>query len=106
MAGDKQMKPEFLPLLLDPVIDGKADYTVGDRLSSWQHMKGMSHWRRLGNFLLKWLTRIAAGNMAINDPQNGFTAISRQALERLASRFQPPASHVSRSSSNVQVEFT
>jgi len=84
MAGDNQMDPAHLPKLLDPIIDGEADYTVGDRLSSWKHMKGMSLWRRFGNFLLKWLTRIAAGNMAITDPQNGYTAISRKALEKLA----------------------
>ena len=83
MAGDGQMKPEYLPMLLDPVIEGKADYAVGVRLSSLKHMKGMSYLRRFGNWQLKWLTRIAAGTMCINDPQNGFTAITRQALERL-----------------------
>jgi glycosyltransferase involved in cell wall biosynthesis len=85
MAGDNQMDPLQLPRLLDPVVDGTADYAVGDRLSKLKHQKGMSTWRRLGNFLLKWLTRIAAWNMHITDPQNGYTAVSREALEKLAS---------------------
>ena len=83
MAGDNQMDPMQLPRLLDPIVEGKADYAVGDRLSNLKHMKGMSYWRRFGNWLLKWLTRIAAGNMKINDPQNGYTAITRQALKQL-----------------------
>jgi glycosyltransferase involved in cell wall biosynthesis len=83
MAGDNQMEPAQLPRLLDPIIDGVADYTVGDRISNLRHMKGMSNWRRLGNWILRWLTRIAAGNMAIRDPQNGYTAISSEALSRL-----------------------
>jgi len=80
MAGDNQMDPLQLPKLLDPIIEGKADYTVGDRISQIKNMKGMSYWRRLGNWTLRWLTRIAAGNLSICDPQNGYTAISRQAL--------------------------
>lgn len=83
MAGDNQMDPLNLPKLLDPVVEDKADYAVGDRLSNSRNQKGMSPWRRLGNFLLKWLTRIAAWNFSINDPQNGYTAVSYKALSKL-----------------------
>ena len=80
MAGDNQMDPVQLPKLLDPIVEDEADYTVGDRLSNLKQMKGMSYWRRLGNWILRWLTRIAAWNFSISDPQNGFTAITHQAL--------------------------
>ena len=83
MAGDNQMDPVQLPKLLDPIVEDEADYTVGDRLSNLKHMKGMSYWRRSGNWILKWLTRIAAWNFSISDPQNGFTAVTRQMLLRL-----------------------
>ncbi len=83
MAGDNQMDPAQIPRLLGPIVEGKADYTVGDRLSNLKHMKGMSYWRRLGNWVLRWLTRIVAWNFSISDPQNGFTAVTRQALLRL-----------------------
>jgi hypothetical protein len=43
----------------------------------------MSYWRRFGNWLLRWLTRIAAGNYRIMDPQNGYTAITRETLGRV-----------------------
>lgn len=92
MAGDNQMDPLQLPKLLDPLVENRADYAVGDRLSLIKHQKGMSNWRRFGNFLLKWLTRIAALNMSITDPQNGYTAVTRQALLKLASLGRPSPS--------------
>jgi len=33
MAGDKQMDAKYLPQLLRPIIEGKADYAKGNRLS-------------------------------------------------------------------------
>lgn len=76
MAGDNQMDPLELHKLLDPIVDGEADYAKGNRLRSRDTAKGMSVWRYFGNNILTNLTRIAAGNSKINDPQNGYTAIS------------------------------
>lgn len=83
MAGDNQMDPEQLPRLLMPVIDGKADYAKGNRLLSKDLRKGMSAWRSLGNFMLTMITKIGSGYWHITDPQNGYTAISRRALETM-----------------------
>ncbi|MBP2133116.1 glycosyltransferase involved in cell wall biosynthesis [Methanomicrobium sp. W14] len=84
MAGDNQMDPEFLPHLLDPVVDGKCDYTMGNRLMSPDFRHGMSKWRFFGNSVLTMLTKIASGYWQMVDPQNGYTAISRRALERIS----------------------
>ncbi|MCX6700005.1 MAG: glycosyltransferase family 2 protein [Methanomicrobiales archaeon] len=43
MAGDHQMDPAFLPQLLDPIIDGKCDYTMGNRLVSPAYRKGYEY---------------------------------------------------------------
>lgn len=83
MAGDNQMDPAFLPKLLDPIIDGKADYTVGNRLINPEFRKGMSRWRFVGNAALTLLTKIASGYWQLVDPQNGYTAISQRALETI-----------------------
>ncbi|WP_440946662.1 glycosyltransferase family 2 protein [Methanosarcina sp. T3] len=81
MAGDNQMDPAQLPRLIFPIIEGLADYTKGNRLLSDNFMTGMSRWRSFGNLLLSFLTKIGSGYWHVMDPQNGYTAISRQALE-------------------------
>jgi len=83
MAGDNQMDAKHLPELLEPILKGKADYSKGSRLSKPGDHKGMSKWRLFGNWLLTILTKIASGYWAIRDPQNGYTAITREALKRI-----------------------
>ena len=83
MAGDNQMDPAQLPRLLDPIVTGEADYIKGDRTSNGNNLRGMSYWRRFGNLLLRWLTRVASGCHNLNDPQNGYTAISIGMLRKL-----------------------
>lgn len=83
LAGDNQMDPEQLPALLMPIINNKADYTKGNRLLSKDYRKGMSKWRFVGNAMLTLITKIGCGYWQIMDPQNGYTAISKQALEIL-----------------------
>lgn len=83
MAGDNQMDPQYLPDLLDPIIDGKAEYTKGNRLVNSKYRKGMSAWRSLGNYILSFLNKIASGYWDLEDPQNGYTAISSRALKKL-----------------------
>lgn len=83
LAADNQMDPTELPKLLAPIIEGNADYTKGNRMSSREYLQGMTHWRTFGNWLLRWLTRIASGNYKIMDPQNGYTAISKEALRQI-----------------------
>lgn len=83
MDGDNQMDPEHMLELITPVVEGMADYTKGDRMSIAENHKGMSNWRRFGNWLLTWLTRIASRNFHISDPQNGYTAISYNTLKKI-----------------------
>ncbi len=83
MAGDNQMDPEQLPKLIKPIIENKADYTKGNRLISKDFRKGMSNWRFFGNSVLTMITKIGSGYWHIMDPQNGYTAISRKALETI-----------------------
>lgn len=83
IAGDNQMDPQYFPDLLDPIIDGRCEYSKGDRLVSGEYRTGMSAWRSLGNYMLSFLTKIASGQWHISDPQNGYCAISNKALETI-----------------------
>jgi len=83
MAGDNQMDPAFLKSFLDPIVEGRADYTKGNRLTSSESRKGMSRWRFFGNSMLTFMTKFSSGYWQMADPQNGYTAISRYALEQI-----------------------
>jgi len=83
MAGDNQMDPAQLPRLLDPIVEGRADYTKGNRLQGPEFRKGMPRWRFLGNSILTLLTKIGSGYWQVMDPQNGYTAVSKRVLEEI-----------------------
>jgi len=80
MAGDGQMDPAHLPLLLDPVVTGEVDYTKTNRLLSGNAFRKIPTGRYYGNAMLSMLTKIASGYWHIADSQSGYTAINRKAL--------------------------
>ncbi|GAB1644512.1 glycosyltransferase family 2 protein [Krasilnikovia sp. MM14-A1259] len=83
MAGDNQMDPAHLPALLTPIADGQALFTKANRFYSRDSYKGMPMHRIIGNVVLSFMTKLASGYWHLFDPQNGYTAIHRTALERL-----------------------
>jgi glycosyltransferase involved in cell wall biosynthesis len=83
MAGDAQMAPDDLYLIVEPVADGIADYTKGNRLASGEAWNQIPHVRYIGNVFLSLLTKVASGYWHIFDSQTGYTAISRKAAEKL-----------------------
>lgn len=83
MAGDGQMDPAYLPALLDPIVEGEAGFTKANRFHAVGSFEGMPRHRIFGNIVLSFLTKAASGYWGLFDPQNGYTAIHRSALERL-----------------------
>ncbi len=83
MAGDAQMDPEDLIPMIDPIAEGKADYTKGNRLF-FRHAWGMiPHVRYLGNSFLSLLTKIASGYWHVADSQCGYTASCLEVLRKI-----------------------
>ncbi|MFA9415107.1 glycosyltransferase family 2 protein [Natrinema sp. HArc-T2] len=78
--ADGQMDLSQLPRLLDPLVEGRADYAKGNRLLSREYRAAMPRFRFIGNATLTFLTKIASGYWKTMDPQNGYTAISHDAL--------------------------
>lgn len=83
MAGDGQMDPEDLTDLLDPVIDGEADYVKGNRFFGGPDADEMPRIRLFGNLVLSALTKVVSGYWHVSDTQCGYTAINRDALESI-----------------------
>jgi glycosyltransferase involved in cell wall biosynthesis len=81
--GDGQMDMEHLPKLLQPLIDGRADYTKGNRFRDFKSLQQMPFIRRVGNMGLAFLAKAATGYWHIFDPTNGFNAIRSEVLAEL-----------------------
>jgi len=81
--GDGQMDPVHLPNLLLPIIQGRADYTKGNRFRDFQALQKMPVIRRIGNMALGFLTKAATGYWNLFDPTNGYVAIHGKVLAQL-----------------------
>ena len=92
LDADGQMDPALIPLLVAPLLAGRADYAKGNRFAL-QHRTPresgpgtslpMPPVRRLGNNVLSFLHKGVTGYWGIIDPTNGYTAIHRGALESI-----------------------
>ncbi len=83
MAGDGQMDPAHLTDLLDPLVHHGYGFAKANRFYSTTSYAGMPRHRLFGNIVLTFMTKAASGYWNLVDPQNGYTAITRQVLERL-----------------------
>ena len=80
IAGDGQTEPDIVERIVKPVATDQGDYSKGNRMLT---REGMPPLRQFGNFVLALLTKIASGYWKVNDPQNGSTAISLDALQAI-----------------------
>jgi glycosyltransferase involved in cell wall biosynthesis len=82
VGGDHQMPMEQIPELLDPLVEGRADYTKGNRfLMPDTGLDDMPWTRYLANALISIMTKVASGYYKIFDVVDGFTAITRRAID-------------------------
>ena len=79
MDGDGQMDPKSIPAMIKPIVDGKCDYTKGNRFYYPKHLRGMPSIRVFGNSALSLINKFTSGYWSIMDPTNGFTALHRNA---------------------------
>ena len=80
MAGDGQMDPVDFESIVDPVVEGRADYSKANRLVSEDSYETIPRVRFWGNSILTLLTKIASGYWHVTDSQSGYTAINKAAL--------------------------
>lgn len=83
MAGDAQMDPQYLPDLLDPICENGYEFTKANRFYSRTGYATMPFMRAAGSIALSFATKVASGYWNLFDPQNGYTALKRTALNRL-----------------------
>ncbi|MCQ0009058.1 hypothetical protein [Actinomadura madurae] len=77
------MDPDYLPALLDPIADDGYGFTKANRFFAREALAGMPLSRLLGSTVLSFATKLASGYWNLFDPQNGYTAVTREALSRI-----------------------
>jgi len=75
LDGDGQMDPSLIPSLVQPIVDGEADYAKGNRFFDLEGLKSMPVLRLVGNSALSFVSKLSTGYWNLFDPTNGFTAI-------------------------------
>jgi dolichol-phosphate mannosyltransferase len=83
LDGDGQMDPALISGLVAPILEGKADYTKGNRFDSLTGLRQMPGLRVFGNGALSLMAKVSSGYWNVTDPTNGFTAIHRDVLKAL-----------------------
>ncbi|MEK9696794.1 MAG: glycosyltransferase family 2 protein [Candidatus Poseidoniales archaeon] len=82
LDSDGQHNPNDIPSVIDPILSGQADFTIGSRFVDGGGGVDMPAYRKLG---IKVIT--AASNLSsdlnISDTQSGFRAFSKAALQKL-----------------------
>jgi glycosyltransferase involved in cell wall biosynthesis len=86
VGGDNQMQLTEAAHFLDPLIDGKADYAKGNRFLDAKledTLSKMPRIRLFANWMITALTKIASGYYKTMDVVDGYTAITKKAIETI-----------------------
>lgn len=81
--GDGQMNPSDIVPLIKPILDGRADFTKGNRFDSIEDLEQMPKIRIFGNAVLSLMSKFSTGYWRITDPTNGFTAVHAAVLRKV-----------------------
>ncbi|MBF0623412.1 MAG: glycosyltransferase family 2 protein [Magnetococcales bacterium] len=84
VGGDNQMNLGEVGALLRPVVDGVADYAKGNRFigsNLAESLEKMPKSRLVGNWIITMLTKIASGCYKVMDVVDGYTVISKAAID-------------------------
>lgn len=78
--ADGQHRPEEVPQIVQPILEGKADIVIGSRYL--ENTSDVPRHRRIGHRFFNLLTSTASG-VSTSDSQSGFRAFSPRALPAL-----------------------
>lgn len=81
--GDGQMDASLIPIFIEPILDGEADYTKGNRFFDLEQIQVMPKIRLFGNAVLSFMTKLSSGYWDLFDPTNGYTAIHADVARHL-----------------------
>ena len=82
LDSDGQHNPADIPLLLDPIQRGVADFVIGSRFVEGGGSQKMPSYRKLGIKVISAASNLSS-DLDVQDTQSGFRAFSKLAIDRL-----------------------
>jgi glycosyltransferase involved in cell wall biosynthesis len=83
--ADLEYDPREYPVLLDPILRGRADVVYGSRLSGGRPQRVFLFWHLVGNRFLTLLTNMLF-NSTLTDMETGYKVFRRDVLDRMQLR--------------------
>jgi len=83
LDGDGQMNPAILLKFTNVIVEGKADYTKGNRFYNPSHLRAMPKGRLIGNAVLSFVSKFSTGYWNVFDPTNGYLALDLRLLKHM-----------------------
>lgn len=82
LDSDGQHNPDDVPAIIEPVVKGEADVSIGSRFLDRAHREEIPGYRQVGINVLTGLTNVgASAGHKVTDGQSGFRAYSRRAVQ-------------------------
>lgn len=84
LDSDGQMRPSLIPELIYPLENKEVDFRKGTRFDSPEDLEGMPKIRLIGNSALSLVNKFSSGYWSLNDPTNGFLAMTNAVAKNLS----------------------
>ena len=81
--GDNQMNPNEINKLVEPLLNGEYGYGKGNRFLMKEEIENYPIVKFYGNIFLSFMSKLSSGYWDIFDPINGYTAITKECLQKL-----------------------